>query len=419
MIDRSRSPTIYLITADVSGDQNGGRLAEALRRQMPRIKLVGVGGQAMRRAGVEVVIESSEASMVGPPDSLTAIRSLRRVWKDIRRLLAENRPDAAVLIDNETLNLLIARRLRRNGVPTAFFFPPQVWFWGRWRMRWILSLSPRLLCAFKQEAEIYRAAGADATWIGHPLRDVVHVYERPTTALHRLNLDPKDPIVVLMPGSRRQELRANCRTILAAAEILQARDPALQFAIPLASASLQEQLETEVRRSKLRRSAIYPSDNYAVVSSARIVIQCSGTATLETALLGIPSIILYQCSRLRFAIARRAMHVKFIGMVNILLGEMVQPEFFETHIDPKRLADEAWSLLWDDTRRDAIKKRLTALPEMLGAPGALDRAAASVLALLHEPIGSSSARTDWLRADKASVTNNGGDRNSAAVPTSG
>jgi lipid-A-disaccharide synthase len=402
MPDRTKSPTIYLITADVSGDQNGARLAEALRRQMPRVRLLGIGGQAMRRAGVQVAIESGEASMVGPPDSLRSIRSLRRLWKGIRRLLVDNPPDAAVLIDNETFNLLIARRLRRLGVPTVFFFPPQVWFWGRWRMRWILSLAPRLLCAFKQEAEIYKAAGADATWIGHPLRDVVRVDNRPSAALRRLKLDPRNPLVVLMPGSRRQELRTNCRTIFAAAEILQAREPRLQFAIPLASDSLREQLETEVRRSKLTGYAIFTSNTYSVLSSARTVIQCSGTATLETALLGIPSIILYQCSSLRIAVARRAMHVKFIGMVNILLEEMVQPEFFEARIDPKRLADEAWSLLWDEDRRDAIKKRLMALPEVLGAPGALERAAASVLALLREPVDSDANSRGQLRTDNQS-----------------
>jgi lipid-A-disaccharide synthase len=270
-------------------------------------------------------------------------------------------------------------------------------------MRWILSLSPRLLCAFKKEAEIYKAAGADATWIGHPLRDVVHVNHRPSDSLRRLNLHPKDPLVVLMPGSRRQELRTNCRTILAAAEILQEREPNLQFAIPLASEPLREQLEFEVHRSKLKRYAIYTSGTYAVLSSARTVIQCSGTATLETALLGIPSIILYQCSSFRIAIARRAMHVKFIGMVNILLGEMVQPEFFQAHIDPNQLASEAWSLLWDDTRRNAIKERLAALPELLGAPGALERAATSVLEILRDPVGSHVTRANRQRADNRSA----------------
>jgi lipid-A-disaccharide synthase len=224
-----------------------------------------------------------------------------------------------------------------------------------------------------------------------------------------------DPTVVLMPGSRRQEIRANCRTILAAAELLQARDPNLQFAIPLASESLRIQLETEVRRSRLRRYAIYTPRTYAVVSSAQVVIQCSGTATLETALLGIPSIILYQCSRLRFVIAQRAMHVKFIGMVNILLEEMVQPEFFATHIDPKQLADEAWSLLRNDTRRNKIKKRLKALPDVLGAPGALDRAAAAVLALSHEPIGFRSTRPSRLHAVQTRIDDGGDDRNSSAT----
>ena len=386
----TQEPTICLIAADVSGDQSGARLASALGELRPDAKLIAAGGAAMRAAGVEVLVETGEVSMVGPPGSLKTARALVRVWRELCRIIDARRPDVAVLIDNETLNLLLARRLRRNGVPTAFFFPPQVWFWGRWRMRWIVRLSMRILCAFKQEADLYQRAGADALWTGHPLRDEVRVGEDAAAAVRAINLDPNRPLVVLMPGSRAQEVSFNAPLMAEVARILRKTKPDLQFAVPLASETLREQVERHFGASGLRDVSIYVPRSYAILSRARAVLQCSGTATLEAALLGIPSIIVYRCSRLHYAVARRFMHVKFIGMPNLLLGEMVQPEFFGARIDPQRLADELAALLGDEARRGYIIGRLAELPDLLGPNGAIRRAAKSVIELLPRP-----SRSRW------------------------
>lgn len=385
--EASSGLTVLLVAADVSGDQNGARLADALRQYAPNVRLIGAGGCAMREAGVELAVESEDVSMVGPPSSLGAVRAVFRVWRQLGRAIAENRPDAAVLIDNEMLNLLFARKLRSRGVPVAFFFPPQVWFWGRWRLRWIMPMSMRMLCAFKPEADFYLNAGADAVWTGHPLRDVVRVRDDAAAAMRSIGLDPNRPLVVLMPGSRSQEIRFHCSLMTSAALLLRQKHPDLQFAIPLASESLRTELESQVHASGLQNVSIYVPRSYAVLSRARAVLQCSGTATIEAALLGIPSVIVYQCPRLHHMVARRLMHVSFIGMPNILLGEMVQPEFFGSRIDSRRLAGELSSLLIDEKRRGQIRRRLAELPEMLGPTGAVDRAAASVLEMLPKPLG--------------------------------
>jgi lipid-A-disaccharide synthase len=188
-----------------------------------------------------------------------------------------------------------------------------------------------------------------------------------------------------MPGSRGQEIRDLCGPILGAARLLQQRDPRLQFAIPLASEDLRPQLEAWVRRAGLKGAVIYKPESYAVLSRARVVLQCSGTATLEAGLLGIPSVIAYRCRRLYYAVGRRLMRVKYIGMVNILLDEAVQPEFFQKNVDPEHLAGEVWSLLTDEARRRRIQTRLAHLAQVLGPTGVMDRAARSVLALLDRP----------------------------------
>jgi lipid-A-disaccharide synthase len=239
-----------------------------------------------------------------------------------------------------------------------------------------------VLSAFRDEAELYRKAGADTVWTGHPLRDSVRVDEDPAVALGAVGLDPERPLIALMPGSRRNEIETLCPPILAAARLLQTRRPELQFALPLASEPLRAEIERQLRQSGLRDVAVYHPTSYAVLSRAEVVLQCSGTATLETALLGIPSVIAYRCIPLEYFFARLIMRVRFIGMPNILLGEMVQPEFFHRNVDAAHLADEAWSLLTDRVRRERIRSRLATLPDLLGPPGALPRAGAAVLELV-------------------------------------
>ncbi len=383
--------TICLVAGDVSGDQNGGRLALALLDLDPAIRLVGAGGPAMERSGVEIAVNSTGMSTIGPPDSLQAARSALRVWRGARSLLSNIRPDLAVLIDAETLNLMLARWLHARGIPVVFFFPPQVWLWGRWRLPMVVPLAARVLSAFREEAEIYQAAGADSLWVGHPLRDAVRVNEDPAAALQRVGLDPGRPMIALMPGSRIEEIRHLCGPMLGAARLLAQRNPALQFSIPLAGEELRPALENALRASGLR-AVIYNPDSYAVLSRAMVVLQCSGTATVEVGLLGIPSVIAYRCRPLYYSVGRRLMRVKFIGMVNILLDEAVQPEFFQKDVDAVHLADEVWSLLTNETRRRHIQARLAHLPEVLGPTGVMRRAACAVMELLKRPGEESRAR---------------------------
>jgi len=375
---------ICLMTADVSGDQNAAGLAAALRARDPSLRLLGVGGLAMREAGVDVRVESTELSFMGLVESARMLRQLVRCFRGSLALVRRERPDLVVLIDSEAAAMPMAAWLRRRGVPVVFYFPPQVWLWGRWRLPAMLPLARRFVCAFRPEAEMYAAAGADAAWVGHPLCDRMRVGEDVNQALLEIGLDPQRPLVALMPGSRRAEIEHLLPPLLGAAEILAWRDPSLQFAIPVASPALRAAIERGVEERGLRqRVVVYPQRSYAVLSRAKVVLQCSGTATLEVALLGIPAVIFYRCNPVEhFFASRLLIDAPFIGMVNILFGEMVQPEFFQHDIDAEHLAAEAWSLLTDEIRRRNVQKKLAELPRLLGTPGAFDRAAREVLAAL-------------------------------------
>ena len=345
----------------------------------------------MRAAGVDVPVQTVHLGYMGVLEFFRVMQPVITQFRRSQDLVRTMRPDVVVLVDNETVTLPFAMWLRRRRVPAVFFFPPHVWLWGRWRLPAIVPFAHRFISAFREEADLYRAAGADGVWVGHPLRETLPL-EEDRAALRGVGLDPARPLVVLMPGSRRAEIRMLVPPILGAARRLQERDPTLQFAVPLANESLRGEIEHGFRRSGVRDVTMYRPDSYAILSCARVVIQCSGTATLEAALLGIPAVIVYRCRTIEYFVGHYLLiNAEFLGMVNILLKEEVQPEFFQKHVDAEHIADEAWSLLTDEPRRRAIQDRLAEIPELLGPAGVFSRAAEAVLELL--PPVTNSAQT--------------------------
>ena len=375
--------TVCLAACEVSGDRNAAHLARAIQRAAPGVRLIGIGGPAMQSAGVEVRVHTTDFGFMGVSEGLRIVPELMRLFRCSQRLIAAEKPDLVVLIDSEFVTTPFAVWLRRRRVPAAFFFPPQVWLWGRWRLPAIRPLARRFISAFAAEAELYRAGGADTVFVGHPLRDLVSVHEDPAVALQAAGLDPARPVVALMPGSRRAEIRTLLPPMLGAARLLQQRDARLQFAVPLAAEALRADVEHGVHASGVRDIAVYPHESYAILSRARVVLQCSGTATLEAALLGLPAVIVYRCRQLEYLLGRYLLvDAPYLGMVNILLDERVQPELMQGEVTAARLAAEAWSLLTDDARRRAIQRRLAGLPSILGTPGAFTRATDALLDLL-------------------------------------
>jgi len=377
-----KRPTVCLIACDVSADQNAARLASAIRARAPQARLFGIGGRHQEEAGVEVLLRTTHLSFTGVLGALGRLPVLVAHYRKALALVEDLDPDLAVIVDAELVGCPFAARLRRRNVSVVLFFPPHVWFWGAWRAPLVASISTRVVSAFRREALIYERAGIDTVWVGHPLRDVVVSSGNRPAALRSLGLDPERPLLVLMPGSRRNEVARLLPPFLGAAQILQEREPRLQFALPVASEALRSEIENRTRRCGLRDLVLYRPVSYDVLASADVVVQSSGTATLETALLGVPSVIAYRCLAIEYLAARSMMRVPFIGLPNILLGESVQPEFFQRRVDAPHLAEEAWSLLTDEARRASIRAELARLPDLLGQPGVLERTAAAVLDLL-------------------------------------
>lgn len=382
MSTTSESPTVFLIAGDVSGDRQGGALARAIRAVAPEVRLLGAGGAGLRAAGVDVCVDTTSTSVIGALEAIRRMGSLHRHYRAVQRAIASARPQLAVLVDTEALLLPIGLWLRRARVPLVLYFPPQVWMWGRWRLRWVRLTARRVVSAFAPEAALYTAAGVDTLWAGHPLRDLVRA-DGDADTLRSIGLDPTRPLVALMPGSRQREFDAVMPVVLDAAVRLQQRDARLQFALPLASAHYRGVVEAAIRARQLHDAAVYLPDSYAVLSHARVVVQCAGTATLETALLGLPSVIVYRCRAVEYLVTHHLyQRVPFIGLPNILLDEMVQPEFFYRHADAEHVAAAAWTLLTDEHRHETVRRRLADVRDLLGPPGASERAARAIVELL-------------------------------------
>ena len=373
--------SIFLAAGEISGDLQAAHLATAIRRRDPSVRLYGCGGHRMQAAGVDIRSNTAELGYVGLVEGLRFRRPMRRAREDLRRLLLSDRPDLVVLVDGERFNGFLIDFLHREGIPFVMYFVPQVWFWGRWRIGRIARRARRVIPVSRAEQSLFRREGARVSWHGHPLLDIVRPDADGDGVLRRQGLDPAAPILALMPGSRWQEIERHGPTLLAAARTLATRDTALQFIMPLAAPHLRPALERQIDDAGLTGRVRLLSDHaYTSVSRCRLALVSSGTATLETALLGVPMVVFYRLHPVTYAVARILVTTRFIAMPNILLDDAVVPELIQGEFTASRLVAEATQILDDPERAASIRRRLAAIPALLGGGDVLDAVARTVLA---------------------------------------
>jgi lipid-A-disaccharide synthase len=366
------SPTELLISAgEASGDMYAARLATALRARTG-LHLFGMGGPLMREAGVETVVDFADVTLVGLLEVLPKMPAIVRAW---RRMIVEARrrhPPLAILTDFPGFHLPYSRSLQRRGTQNVYFICPQFWAWRPGRVRRIRRRFVRGLCIFPFEVEFYRKAGVPVDWIGHPLVDQV----RPTLtraefcARHRLDAD--QPIVTLLPGSRPGELAQHLPRMIAAAARLQSAGRR-QFLLALAPGLPQALVRPHLRGDVPLR--VVEGATYDALAAADLAIVASGTATVETALLGVPMVVVYRMTPATAWVARRVVRTPFFAMVNLIAGKRVVPELFQDDFTPERVAAESERLLGSAEARQEMQNDLALVRKGLGPPGAIERAA--------------------------------------------
>lgn len=370
---------ILMVAGEASGDAQGARLAKALLARDPSLEIFGMGGDLMREAGVDTRFESSELSMMGISEVSSGLRRAFAILRDLRgELRSSHPPDLVIPIDFPDFNLRLAKAAHKAGVKVFYYVAPQVWAWRRGRMDKICQWVDRLAVLFPFELELWRAKGMDAHFVGHPLaEDVVATRAREETrALHGLTADR--PLLALLPGSRRKEIEMMLEPMLGAAEILQDR---VQVAVARAP-GLAPGLVEEVVAGRGGHVTVVEDDTYNLVAAADVTLSTSGTATVECALLGCPTVVGYRMSKTTYAIASRLVDVPHIAMPNLILGREVFPELVQDAVTAERMAAEVSRFLDEpDYLRETVLA-LDGVREQLVRPGAAGRAAELALEMI-------------------------------------
>jgi len=369
---------VLLVAGEASGDLHGAALVNAMRRRVPALDVAGVGGARLRAAGMRVLVDTEHVATMGLVETFGTLGRLLRTYRRLVRRLDAERPDLVVLIDYPEFNLRLARQAKRRGIPVFYFIAPQVWAWRRGRTRTIAERVDKLAAIFPFEADLYNNGRPLAEFIGHPLLDVVRPTRPAGETRARYGLAADRPVLALLPGSRKKEVGYLCRPMCEAAAQLAGEgwQPIIALAESLAPADLHAAVGGPVP------VPVAHGDTYDVVAAADAAIVASGTATLETALLGCPMVIVYRMAPLTYWIARRLVDVPWIGMPNIVLQRPVFPELVQSEATPAAMAAGVRAV---HARRAEMADALQELRARLGAPGAADRAADLALSLVHRP----------------------------------
>jgi len=387
---------IFLVAGEVSGDTYGADLVAALRRLRPDVDLPAVGGPRMAAAGARLLLDSSGWGVVGWTEVLPHLPAFLLRLSQVRGLIEAAAPQAVVLIDFPGFNLALAPRLREK-VPIAYFLPPMVSTRRGQRARRVARLGMRLLAAFPFEADAYRAAGADVRFVGHPAVDRVRPSAPPEVTRGLLGVPPEAPLVALLPGSRRQELRRHLPVIVEAMARVRVHLPVLRAVLLLAAPHYRAQVEASLRPAGIPVVLVEGGTQagYDALAASDFAVIASGTATLEALCLGIPGVVIYRTSSLDYWVARRIASVRWAGLPSLLAGREVMPELLGDSLTPQRLAATLVDWLADTPRRIRQQEELRALRAALAGAGAAERAAAEVLRLarLLGPEGSSTIQT--------------------------
>jgi lipid-A-disaccharide synthase len=367
---------VLLVAGEASGDLHGADFVHALRRRVASVEVSGMGGAALRAAGMEMLVDDvADTAMVGVFEGWGGLRKLWRAYRTLARSLRSVRPDLCVLIDFPDFNVRLARAARRAGVPILYYIGPQVWAWRRGRVRTMARRVDRLALVFPFEPELYQGRGLAAEFVGHPLIDRARSTAGRDAALRAAGLDPARRTVLLLPGSRRAEIDNMLPVFVDAAGLLVARDPSLQIALVRAHTIAAERLTARLAEGGVPIRLV-DRDPYDLIAAADVALVKSGTATLECALLECPMVIAYRLSPVTAFVGRLLVRgVRHIGLPNIVAGRAVVPELIQQDVTAANLAEAAWRLLADVPYRAEVVGGLREVRTRLGSGGAAERAA--------------------------------------------
>jgi lipid-A-disaccharide synthase len=370
-----------IIAGEASGDMHGGNLVRAMRMAEPDLLFYGVGGARMQMAGVKLTAHVADMAVVGLTEAFAKIITFLRVMRRLKASLRNDPPDLLILIDYPDFNLPMAKAAGKLRIKVLYYISPQVWAWRKERIRIIRECVDKLVVILPFEEQFYRQAGVNVTFVGHPLLDEVKTKYDPLEMANRLGFKKDALTVALLPGSRKSEVSRLLPEMLGACEELTKMISPVQFLLPLAPTVPLSFIQSFLSRSSVRVK-IVQDDIYDVIAISDAAMVTSGTATLETALLGTPMVVVYKMSSISFAVGKRFVKVDHISLVNLIAQKGVVPELLQGEANPRRIADETRDLIVNKKKADEMRVAFAEIRGKLGRPGASERTAQIALEML-------------------------------------
>ena len=367
----SRALTFFVVAGEESGDLHGSRLMRSLKKIHPSSRFIGHGGNRMKGEGLQILRHVDSLSMMGFSEVLKHLPFMIKVMGETVKAIEKLRPDRVILIDYPGFNLRLAKRLKMSYIPITYFILPQVWAWKEKRVEILKKYVNQSLCIFPFEQKWFEDRGVSVHYPGHPFSEQYFPEETKEAFFLRHNFEKSDPLLVLLPGSRQQEVDRHWSVFLKSVEFIKAENPNIQFCVAKSPAVTLNPIPSFIRtENKLTKCSILYAD--AALSS-------SGTATLECAVHDTPVVVCYRMSWFSWQIIKHLTNVPFASMVNLIAGKKIVPEFLQTAMKPKLIAGSVLNLFNRSGERKNMLLQFEAVRRSLGLPGVYDRAAEAVL----------------------------------------
>jgi lipid-A-disaccharide synthase len=373
---------LFFLAGEQSGDLHGSLVIRHLKRIAPDLQIDGIAGPMMQSAGMNCIHSSDELAVIGFVEVLKNIRHLYGILNDVRDWLANEKPDMVILIDYPGFNQRVAEIARSMGIHVLYYICPQVWAWHASRVQKITRLINEAVVVFPFEVDIWARAGATVNWFGHPLIGVAQPSTTREEILQTMQLHEKS-LISLLPGSRTQEIYYIFPVLLDAAEIILKQRPDTRFLLPIASTIDDERILAHLKGRNLPITMLR-GQTYDAIAVSDVCLVASGTATLETAIIGTPMVVVYKVNWLTSLISKFVIEAEHIGLPNVVAGRRIVPEFIRADFKPELIAREAIDILDNPEKQQNMRRELALVKESLGDEGASRRVAEHIAARLKE-----------------------------------
>ena len=384
------SKSIFVCSAEVSGDRHASRLVSALKKKDSSLNFFGVGGHFLQKEGVEILSNSSGKGVFGFIEVLRYVPAYLRLLRIIKKSLIERKPELAILIDAQGFNMKIAKEAKKLGIPVAYYIAPQEWHWGTEKGgRTVVEATDLILSIFKPEYEFYKKLGGNVFQIGHPLLDLVKVEKTSQQLKKEMKISDDKKILSIFPGSRYQEFNRLIPIFSKSALSIKKEIPDIEIVMSSAAPQFDDFIRKKLKKFKCTEDIkLFNGNSYDLMGASHFAISASGTATLEQAMLGLPTIVAGKLNSVSYWIARATIgkkwdeKIKYISLPNILLDRLVVTEYIQFKATEKAITESALYYLKDKHRLEKYKSEIQTVKELLGNPGGVEQAANHVLAFM-------------------------------------